>query len=379
MHDSFPVTLKRMAPRLFPTLALTSAALFTLTACGSDYPLGPEQEAAAQHGSDLSGTLSGAGSSAQNAAMDAWRAGFSLLHPKAQVQYSPDGSGAGRTAFLAGAVEFAGSDAYLDAEEMDRAKQVCGPEGAFNVPAYVSPIAVGFNLPGITELNMDAATIAGIFKGEITNWNDPAIAEQNPGVELPDLRITRVSRGDDSGTTENFTEYLHAVAPDVWTAEPSDAFPSEFVAENAQGNTGVVSMVARTEGGVTYADDSAVGPPLGKVNLKVGNDYVPVSSEGAAIALDEAEPAEGRPEYDLALELDRTTTAEGAYPLLLVSYHVWCTTYDDPEKIELIKTFADYVLSPEGQAAAAESAKSAPISERLSEQAIRSVERISAR
>jgi phosphate transport system substrate-binding protein len=355
-----------MAPRLFPTLALTSAALLTLTACGSDYPLGPEQEAAAQHGSDLGGTLSGAGSSAQNAAMDAWRAGFNLLHPKAQVQYSPDGSGAGRTAFLAGAVEFAGSDAYLDAEEMERAKQVCGPEGAFNVPAYISPIAIGFNLPGITELNMDAATIAGIFKGEITNWNDPAIAEQNPGVELPDLRITRVSRGDDSGTTENFTEYLHAVAPDVWTAEPSDAFPSEFVAEN-------------TEGAVTYADDSAVGPPLGKVNLKVGNDYVPVSSEGAAIALDEAEPAEGRPEYDLALELDRTTTAEGAYPLLLVSYHVWCTTYDDPEKIELIKTFAEYVLSPEGQAAAAESAKSAPISERLSEQAIRSVERISAR
>ena len=379
MHDSFPVTLKRMAPRLFPTLALTSAALLALTACGSDYPLGPEQEAAAQHGSDLTGTLSGAGSSAQNAAMDAWRAGFNLLHPKAQVQYSPDGSGAGRTAFLAGAVEFAGSDAYLDAEEMERAKEVCGPEGAFNVPAYVSPIAVGFNLPGITELNMDAATIAGIFKGEIMRWNDPAIAEQNPGVELPDLRITRVSRGDDSGTTENFTEYLHAVAPDVWTAEPSDAFPSDFVAENAQGNTGVVSMVARTEGAVTYADDSAVGPPLGKVKLKVGGDYVPVSSEGAAIALDEAKPAEDRPEYDLALELDRTTTAEGAYPLLLVSYHVWCTTYDDPEKIELIKTFAEYVLSPEGQAAAAESAKSAPISERLSERAIESVERISAR
>jgi len=369
-----------MAPKHLRSTLLASALLvLPLAACGSDYPLGAEQEAAAQQGSDMEGTLSGAGSSAQNAAMDAWRAEFSLLHPKAQIQYSPDGSGAGRTAFLAGAVEFAGSDAFLDEEEMESAKEVCGPGGAFNVPAYVSPIAVGFNLPGITELNLDAATIAKIFKGEIDRWNDPAIAGQNPEADLPDVPISPVTRGDDSGTTENFTEYLHAVAPEVWTAEPSDAFPSEYVGENAQGNTGVVSMVTRTEGAVTYADDSAVGPPLGKVNLKVGDNYVPVSAEAAAKALDESEPAAGRPEGDLALELDRTTTAAGAYPLLLVSYHVYCTSYADAGKVELVKTFAEYVLSQEGQQAAAESAKNAPISERLSDLAIASVDRISVR
>ena len=124
--------------------------------------------------------------------MDAWVAGFSgLLHSDAQVQYSPDGSGAGRTAFLAGAVDFAGSDAYLDDEELERSRKICGPDGAFDVPAYISPIAVAFNLPGITELNLDAETIAKIFQGEIKSWDDPAIAKHNPGVNLPNCRSLR--------------------------------------------------------------------------------------------------------------------------------------------------------------------------------------------
>ena len=89
----------------------------------------------------------------------------------------------------------------------------CGPEGALNIPVYISPIAVAFNLPGITELKLDATTVAKIFRGEIANWNDPAIAALNPGVSLPDLKVTPVNRSDDSGTTTNFTEYLAAAAP----------------------------------------------------------------------------------------------------------------------------------------------------------------------
>ena len=250
--------------------------------------------------------------------MDAWVAGFGLLHTDAQVQYSPDGSGAGRTAFLAGAVDFAGSDAYMDDQELERSRKICGPDGAFDVPAYISPIAVAFNLPGITELNLDAETIAKIFQGKIKSWDDPAIAKHNPGVKLPDLPVTPVNRSEDSGTTETFTEYLHAVVPDIWTAEPSDSWPAEFAGENAQGTTGVVSMVAGTKGAVTYADDSAVGAPLGKASLKVGDGFVPVSAEAAATALDQAKQVQGRPAHDLALKLDRATTAAGAYPLMLV-------------------------------------------------------------
>ncbi len=360
--------------------AVLAVGLIALTGCGSDYPLGEDQRRAAENAnSNLTGSITGAGSSAQRAAMEAWKASFAAIHPKTQIQYSPDGSGAGRTALLADAVDFAGSDAYLEEEEFEKSKEACGPDGAFNIPAYVSPISVAFNVPGIKSINMDAATIAAIFRGEITNWNDPTIASQNPELELPDLRIAPINRSDDSGTTENFTDYLHEVAPEAWPYEPDGTWPGELGGENAKGNAGVVSTMAKTVGSITYADDSAVGEELGTVALKVGDDYVPVSAEGAAIAVDQAEPVEGRPEYDLALNLDRQTTAPGAYPLVLVSYHIYCTTYTDAETAELVRTFGTYVVSDEGQQASAEAAKSAPISESLSERATDAISRIDVR
>lgn len=360
------------------TIALSCAAGLAAASCGSDYPLGAEQEAAAQNAtSTLSGTITGAGSSAQGPAMNGWQGEFATIHPDVRVQYSPDGSGAGRGALLAGAVDFAGSDAYLSEEELEESREVCGPQGAFNIPAYVAPISVAFNLPGIEELNLDAETIARIFRGEVTRWNDEAIAAHNQGIELPDTRITPVSRSDDSGTTENFTDYLHSVVPDVWTEEADGTFPGGLAGENAKGNAGVVSTVSNTEGAVTYADDSAVGPPLGRANLLVGDDYVAVSPEAAAAAVDVAEPVEGRAPFDIALNLDRTTTEPGAYPLVLVSYHIFCSTYQDEETVNLVKTFGSFVVSPEGQLAAAEAAGSAPISGSLSERATEAINTIS--
>lgn len=367
-----------MISRRVPSAVLTCAAALTLVSCGSDYPLGSEQEAAAQNAdSTLSGTITGAGSSAQGPAMNAWQSEFATLHPDVRVQYSPDGSGAGRGALLAGAVDFAGSDAYLSEEEREESREVCGPDGAFNIPAYVAPISIAFNLPGIEELNLDAETIARIFRGEISRWNDPAIAGQNEDVDLPDIPVTPISRSDDSGTTENFTDYLHSVVPDVWTEEADGTFPSGLAGENAKGNAGVVSTVSGTEGAVTYADDSAVGPPIGKAKLLVGNEYVAVSPEAAAAAVDVAEPVEGRAEFDIALNLDRETTAPGAYPLVLVSYHIFCTTYENEESADLARTFGTFVVSEEGQEAAADAAGSAPISPSLSERASEAIETIS--
>ena len=351
------------------TLSLSLAVVLGLTACGSDYPLGAEQEAAAQRGdTSLQGAVTASGSSAQGPAMDAWRSGFATLYPRAQVQYSPDGSGAGRGALLAGAVGFAGSDAYLSDDELAESTEACGPGGAFNIPAYVSPISVAFNLPGISRLDLDAATVARIFRGEIATWNDPAIAAQND-IDLPALPISAVSRSDDSGTTENFTDYLHAVVPDIWAEEPDGTWPSELENENAKGNAGVVSTVAGTVGAVTYADDSAVGDPLGRVALEVGGAYVPVSSEAAAAAVDLATRVPGREDYDIALDLDRTTTEPGVYPLVLVSYHVYCARYENEATAAVVRAFGTYAVSAEGQAEAAEAAKSSPISSELSRQA----------
>lgn len=355
--------------RIRATLSLTLGVTLALTACGSDYPLGPEQEAAARSGdTSLRGAVTASGSSAQGPAIDAWRAGFSALYPRAQVQYSPDGSGAGRGALLAGAVGFAGSDAYLSDEELVDSTEACGPDGAFDIPAYVSPISVAFNLPGISTLNLDAATVARIFRGEITTWDDPAIAAQND-VDLPALPIAAVSRSDDSGTTENFTDYLHAVVPEIWTEEADGTWPSGLANENAKGNAGVVSTVAATVGAVTYADDSAVGEPLGRVALKVGGDYVEVSSEAAAAAVDLADRVPGRKDHDIALDLDRTTSEPGVYPLVLVSYHVYCSRYENEATAAVVRAFGTYAVSEEGQQGAAGAAKSSPISPELSRQA----------
>ena len=160
-------------------LPILLAALLglSLTACGSDYPFGPEQEAAAlRANSDLRGTITGSGSSAQGPAMDGWISGFGTLHSQVQLQYSPDGSGAGRGALLADAVQFAGSDAYLNDEELEESREVCGPDGAFNIPAYVAPISIAFNLPGITELDLDAQ------RSPASSWarSPPGTIRQSP-------------------------------------------------------------------------------------------------------------------------------------------------------------------------------------------------------
>ncbi|MCC3294399.1 phosphate ABC transporter substrate-binding protein PstS [Arthrobacter sp. zg-Y411] len=362
------------------SLAMVVLASLALTACGSDYPLGDAQrEAAENSNSTLSGVLSGAGSSAQGPAMDAWIAGFGTLHPKVQLQYSPDGSGAGRSALLAGAVDFAGSDAYLQEEEMATAREVCGPEGALDIPAYISPIAVAFNLPGFESLNLDAATIAAIFRGSIETWDDPAIAALNPGVALPSTRVTPVSRADDSGTTENFTEYLHEVAPDAWPDAPSGTWPGGLEGENAQGNSGVVSTVTRTEGAVTYADDSVIDESMGTANLLVGEEFVPISAEAASTAVEQSTRVPGRSEHDIALHLDRKTTEPGAYPLVLVSYQIYCSSYDDAALVERVKAFGEYVVSEAGQAASADAAKSAPIPPALAEDTLAAVKSITVR
>ncbi|MCV9994396.1 phosphate ABC transporter substrate-binding protein PstS [Paeniglutamicibacter sp. ZC-3] len=351
-----------------------------LTGCGADYPLGEAQRQAAENNSsNLSGTVTGGGSSAQNSAMNAWIGGFATMHPKVQVQYASVGSGAGRAGLLAGATNFAGSDAYLKESEVARSQETCGPEGAINIPTYISPISVAFNLPGVKELNFDAATIAKIFGGKITSWQDPAIKALNPGVAIPDVPLTAVARSDDSGTTENFTDYLHAAAPENWEHDPSGSWPGGLGSEQAQGNSGVVTTVARTEGAVTYADDSLVDKTLGKGKLKVGDSFVAVSGESAAIAVTASHRVPGRGANDIALELDRSTTKAGAYPLVLVSYFIVCSGYTDPNTVELVKAFGHYVVSDEGQKVAADSAKSAPMPKELAEDAARAIDSITQR
>ncbi|NYI40531.1 phosphate ABC transporter substrate-binding protein PstS [Demequina lutea] len=312
----------------------------------------------------LSGTLSGAGASTQQVAMETWRAKFQAANPGLTINYDPVGSGGGRTQFLDGSIAWAGSDAALSADEYKTAQTTCGPDGAINLPVYVSPIAVTFNLDGVTSLNMDAATIANIFDGKITKWNDPAIAATNSGVTLPDSAITIVHRSDESGTTKNFTDYLEKASAGAWPYKASGTWANNL-GESGQGTSGVIQIITSTKGTIGYADESQVGS-LGKVSVKVGDTFNAPSAKGAAIALSSSKPAGQNGPNDLAYNLDRTTTAAGAYPVMLSSYVIVCQKYSDKTVAANVTGFLEYVASADGQAAAAATAGSAPISADLS-------------
>ena len=367
--------MKRSSLRRAAVLPATLALTLGLAACGAanEEPTAGGDGTAA--GGGLSGTLSGAGASSQAAAMEAWVAGFNSENPDVTINYDPVGSGGGREQFTAGATDFGGTDAYLDEEEVPLAQEACGGD-FIEVPLYVSPIAVAFNLEGIDTLNLGPDRIAGIFAQEITSWNDPAIAEDNPDVELPDLPITPVNRSDESGTTENFVEYLAATAPEVWTYEVSGDWPVEG-GEAAQGNQGVAASIRGGEGTIGYIDASQIGD-LGDVAVRVGDEFTEYSPEAAAAVVEASDRVEGRGDGSFAYDLARDTTETGTYPIVLVSYSLACSTYEDQETADVVKAFFTYLASEEGQDAAAEAAGSAPIGDGLRDQIMPIIESISA-
>lgn len=336
--------------------AIALVGALALASCASN-----EGGSGSETPSDLAGTLDGAGASSQGSAQEAWVAAFQTANPDVTINYDPSGSGAGREAFIAGGVSFAGTDSALKQEEIDGGFAACVPDtGYIQVPAYISPIAVIFNVEGVDELKLDAATIAGIFKGDITSWDDPAIAALNEGVTFPSAPITAVHRSDDSGTTKNLADYLNKVAPEVWDAEPADPFPYQ-AGEAAQGTSGVVEAVTNGTNTIGYADASKAGS-LGVAQIKVGDEFVAYSPEGAAAVVDGSPAGDTASDTDLSIKLDRETTDPTHYPLVLVSYIVTCVEFQDAEVAALVKPYIQYITSEEGQAEAAAAAGAAPLS-----------------
>ncbi|MFC7456624.1 phosphate ABC transporter substrate-binding protein PstS [Brachybacterium sp. GCM10030267] len=328
----------------------------------------------------LTGNLAGSGASSAQAAQTAWTESFmGMVQAEGgdiQVTYDATGSGTGREQFLSGQVKFAGTDAALDEEELASSTEVCNGEQAFDLPVYISPIAVVFNLEGVDNLNLTPEALAGIFAGDITKWNDPAIADENPDADLPDQDIVPVHRSDDSGTTENFTDYLSQVAPDAWTHGPIETWPIEG-GQSGDGTSGLISTVEGGNGTIGYADASQAGN-LGVASIQVGEEFVDYTPEAAAKAVEVSPRAEGREENDIVMELDRTTTEEGVYPIVLVSYLALCGSYGDQATADAVKAYASYIVSEDGQQTAAENAGSAPLTPALSEDAQASIDGITA-
>jgi phosphate transport system substrate-binding protein len=351
-------------------LLILASALFALaaSACGGDDSSSSTSASTGTGTSaNLAGEIAGAGASSQQAAQEAWIAGFQTANSGVTIAYDPVGSGGGREQFTAGGVAYAGSDAALDSDELKSAESTCGgPDNVVEVPAYVSPIAIIYNVSGVDSLQLSPDTLAKIFAQKITKWNDPAIAAENSGVDLPDTNITPVNRSDESGTTENFTDYLSQASPSVWTYEVSGDWPVKG-GEAAEGTSGVVDAVTNGEGTIGYADASQAGS-LSIASIKVGSEYVAPSAEAAAKIFDESEKDPNPGANEFTYKLNRTPDASDTYPIVLVSYLLGCTQYGDANTAAIVKAYFNYIISAEGQQVAHGAAGSAPLSDSVRQQ-----------
>jgi len=329
--------------------SITGAALvgtLALSGCGSDNNsnASPSASAGTKAAADCAtGTLNGEGSSAQKNAIEQAITDYQAACPGTTVNYNPTGSGAGIKQFIAGQVDFAGSDSSLsdkpktgatNIEQADANKACASP--AWNLPMVTGPIAVAYNLAGVDKLVLTPAVTAKIFNGVITKWNDPAIAAINPGVTLPDQAVKVFFRSDESGTTDNFTKYLSAAAPTDWTAAPAKKWTGK--GEGKEKSAGVANAVKATPGGITYAEWSyAKDNKLGIA--QIDNGAGPVALTGEAVGKAVGAATQTGAGNNIKLKLDYATKEAGAYPILLVTYEIVCSKAKDPAKAKLISTF----------------------------------------
>ncbi|WP_375389674.1 phosphate ABC transporter substrate-binding protein PstS [uncultured Amnibacterium sp.] len=361
--------MKNLRAGLAIGTALT--AMIALSSCASNEgggSGGSGSTSSSGAAASLSGTLNGVGSSAQSNAQTAWTKGFQTSNSGVTINYDPSGSGAGRTAFIGGGADFAGSDSALKTEELSSTFAACkdGTKG-IDIPVYVSPIALVYNLDGVDTLNLDAPTLAKIFSGKITTWNDKSITALNPDAKLPSTKITPVYRSDSSGTTTNFTDYLHTAAPSDWTNDPGDAFPYK-TGEGAAKGSGIVAAVTAGKGSIGYVDNSSAGT-LSTAGIQVGSDYVKPSAEVASAAAEAATVDTSREANDTVVTINRKPTDAKQYPVTLVSYLITCQTYKDTTKGGIVAAYAKYITSDAGQQEAASTAKSAPLTGKIASSA----------
>lgn len=347
--------LQRMNRRALTLGALAVSGALALTACGSDdtgASSGSSSSASAGNTGSIKcdnakGQLQASGSSAQKNAIDAWVKAYTAACKDVQINYNPTGSGAGVTAFTQGQTAFAGSDSALKPEDAAAAKKACGGNAAIDLPMVGGPIAVGYNVPGVDNLVLDASTIAKIFDGKIKTWDDAAIKKLNPSATLPSTKIQAFHRSDESGTTDNFTKYLIATAPADWKYSGGKAWQAQG-GQSAQGSSGLAQQVKQTPGAISYFELSYAADGIKAVDLKT-DAAAPVKAtvENATKAISTAKVVGTG--NDLALKLNYKPTAEGAYPLTLVTYEILCEKGNKADTLAATKSFLTYIASEDGQ------------------------------
>jgi len=192
--------------------------------------------------------INGAGATFPFPIYSKWFSEYNKLHPDIQINYQSIGSGGGIKQITERTVDFGASDAPLSDEQMQKAA------GIQHIPTVMGAVVVVWNLPEVKELRLTPETLAAIYLGKITKWNDPALKKDNPSAKLPDSAVTVVHRSDGSGTTNIFTDYLSKVSPD-WKAGPGKGTSVNWPAGlGGKGNEGVTGVVKQTEGAVGYVE-----------------------------------------------------------------------------------------------------------------------------
>lgn len=269
--------------------------------------------------------LSGAGASFPAPLYQRWFAEYNRVNPNIQISYQSVGSGAGVQQYLARTVDFGATDAPLTDEERQQFRSQYNSD-PIQVPLTGGAVVLAYNLGGNVEnLRLSREAYCGIVQGEVTNWNDPLIAQENPGVNLPDRPITFVHRSDGSGTTFIFTNHIQAACPG-WTAgaDKSVEWPA---GTGAKGNEGITAQVQQTEGAIGYVEYTyARENDLNSASLEnQSGQYVEPTVESAANALEGQQVPE-----DFALEIP-DPTAPNAYPIVGLT---WILLYDDYQSAE---------------------------------------------
>ncbi|MBK5333614.1 MAG: phosphate ABC transporter substrate-binding protein PstS [Ilumatobacteraceae bacterium] len=295
----------------------------------------------------LSGSLVGSGATFPKSFYDDAIATLSGIAPDLTVEYGGGGSGKGQTDLQTNVVDFAGTDGTVAAADVSK---YTGGEFVY-VPTVIAPITMSYNLPSVAKLQLSPTSISAIFQREITKWDDPIIAADNPGVTLPATDIVVAVRADASGTTQNFTKFLDAAAgPDAggaWKlgAAKDTAFPADT--QRGDGNSGVAQIVTATEGAIGYVDLSdakANNLVFASVMNKAGK-YIEPTLDATTAAAQNAKIAD-----DLTYFLG-WADGDASYPIAAQTWIIAYTKQADPAKAEALRGFLTYLLT-DGQKAA---------------------------
>jgi phosphate transport system substrate-binding protein len=339
------VKLQRLG--ILAGIALT--ATVALAACGTDNNSGKTTTGSSAAANCPSGTLNASGSTAQANAIAQWTKDYNTQCPKVTINYGGGGSGAGQAAFIQGTVDFAGSDSPLSSDQQPQADARCKTGPAIHLPMVVGPIAVVYNVGGLNNLQFKASTLAGIFSGKITKWNDPAIAADNPGVSLPATAITSVHRAESSGTTDNFTKYLTNATGSGWTYDHDKVWKAPG-GDAETGSDGISAEIKKTDGSIGYTEWSfALVNSLNIAKIYNGaGEWSTLSGDSAGKTIASA-TVKGANADDQQMAIDYNTTASGAYPIVLVTYEIVCEKGNTPAQLPLIKGFLGYTSSSAAQ------------------------------